>query len=46
MGRMVDELETTLEAVEEEGDLIMKEGFMMLIFQGDNGKVLDPYDPK
>ena len=31
---MVDELETALEAIEEEGDLILKEEFMMLIFQG------------
>ena len=31
---MVDGLETALEAIEEERDPIMKEEFMMLIFQG------------
>ena len=31
---MCDKLETALEATEEEGDLITKEEFMMLIFQG------------
>ena len=30
---MVDELETGLKAIEEEGGLIMGEEFMMLIFQ-------------
>ena len=30
---MVDELETALEAIEEESDLIMNEKFMMVIFQ-------------
>ena len=34
MGRMVDDLEMALEATEEGGDLILKEEFMMLIFQG------------
>ena len=34
MGRMVGELETALEDIEEDGELILKEGFMMLIFQG------------
>ena len=34
MGRMVNELETELEDIKEDGDIIMKEGFMMLIFQG------------
>ena len=33
MGRMVDELETALEAIEEEGDLILDEEFMILVFQ-------------
>ena len=33
MGRMVDELETALEDISEEGGLILKEEFMMLIFQ-------------
>ena len=30
---MVDELETALEAIEEESDLIMNEEIMMVIFQ-------------
>ena len=34
MGRMVDELEMALEDISEEGGLILKEEFMMLIFQG------------
>ena len=34
MGRMVNELETELEYIKEDGGIIMKEGFMMLIFQG------------
>ena len=34
MGRMVDDLETALETIGEEGDLIMEEEFMMIIFQG------------
>ena len=31
---MVDDLETGLEDIEEEGGLVLKEGFLMLIFQG------------
>ena len=34
MGIMVDELEMALEALEEEGDVIMNEEFIMGIFQG------------
>ena len=34
MGRMVDDLETALEDIEEEGDLILKEEFMIIILQG------------
>ena len=34
IGRIVDELEMALEAIEEEGDLIIKEEFMMIIFHG------------
>ena len=34
MGRLVDELETEIEAKEEERDLIMKEEFIMIILQG------------
>ena len=34
MGRIVDELETALEDIEEEGYLILKEEFRMLILQG------------
>ena len=34
MEKMVDELETTIEAIEEDGVLIVNEGFMMVIFQG------------
>ena len=33
MGGMFDDLETALEAIEEEGDLILDEEFMILIFQ-------------
>ena len=33
MGRMIDELKREIEAIEEEGDLIMKEEFIMGIFQ-------------
>ena len=34
IGIIVDELETVLEAIEEEGGLILNEGFLMLIYQG------------
>ena len=34
MGRMVDKLDKDLEAIEEEGRLILMEEFTMLIFQG------------
>ena len=34
MGRMIYELEMALEANEEEGDIILNEVFMMVIFQG------------
>ena len=34
IGRMVDELETALKAIEEEGDLIMNDEFIMGIFKG------------
>ena len=34
MGRMVDELEVALEDIEEEGGLILRKEFIMLIFQG------------
>ena len=34
MGRIVDELEMALEAIEEEGGIIMNDEFMMGIFQG------------
>ena len=34
MGRMVDELYMVLESIEEEGGLIPKEKFIMVIFQG------------
>ena len=33
IGRMVDDLEMLIEAIEEEGNLIPKEEFMMIIFQ-------------
>ena len=34
MGIIVDDLDTAIEATEEEGDLILKQEFMMLIFKG------------
>ena len=34
MGRISDELDTALEDIEEEGGLILKKGFMVIIFQG------------
>ena len=34
MGEVVGELENVLDGMEEEGGLILKEGFMMLVFQG------------
>ena len=37
---MVDELKTSLEYIEEEGDIIMNEEFMMVIFQGIMDKLL------
>ena len=52
MGRMFDELETALEDIEEEEDLILKEYFSMLIFQGIMDelplfeKIMDPNIPK
>ena len=51
MGRIVDELETVIEAIEEEGGIILKEVFMMIIFQGiidelPPFKILDPHVPK
>ena len=43
MEKMVDELETTIEAIEEDGVLIVNEGFMMVIFQGIMDK-LPPFE--
>ena len=34
MGRMVEYLDTVLDDIEEEGGLILKEEFIMFIFQG------------
>ena len=41
MGIMVDKLETVIESIDEEGSLILKEEFMMIIFRG----ILDEITP-
>ena len=43
MGRIIDDLETALESIEEEWGLILKYEFMMLIFQGIIGE-LPPFE--